>query len=71
MACNHRDFIMASYFSTYSRVEQPAKWSAMTKFGDPDIKTSECVAYSQVQPPLTDGVQDATYEIIGQVIQSQ
>ena len=53
------------------------KWSAMTKLGDPDIKTSECeaygqahtdiktsecVAYGQVQPPSTDGAQDTTNE---------
>ena len=48
-----------------SRVEQPVKWSAMTKLGGPDIKTSECVAYGQAQPPSTDRAEDTTYEFIG------
>ena len=60
-----------AYFSLYiySRIEQPVKWSAMTNMGDPDIKTSECVAYGQAQPPSTDGAQDATYEVIGEETQ--
>ena len=47
------------------RVEQPAKWSAVTNLGGPDIGTSECVAYSQAQPPSTDRDEDPTYEAIG------
>ena len=47
------------------RVEQPVQWSAMTKLGGPDIKTSECVAYGQSPPPSTDRVEGPTYEVIG------
>ena len=48
-----------------SRVEQPVQWSAMAKLGGPDIKTSECVAYGQAQPPSTNRAGDTTYEVLG------
>ena len=38
----------------------------MTRLGDPDIKTSEYVAYGQAQPPSTDRAHDTTYEVIGE-----
>jgi len=55
-----------AHFSVCSRVEQPVTWSAMTKLGGPDIKTSECVAYGQAQPPSTGRAEDTTYEVIEQ-----
>ena len=51
--------------TSLSRVDQTVEWSAMTKLGGPDIKTSECVAYGQAQLPSTNRAEDTTYEVIG------
>ena len=62
MACSHSECILPT---SLSRVDQTVEWSAMTKLRGPDIKTSECVAYGQAQPPSTDRAEDTTYEVIG------
>ena len=61
MACSHSECIMPT---SLSRVEQPVQWSAMTKLRGTDIKTSECVAYGQAQPPSTSRAEDTTYEVL-------
>ena len=62
MACSHSECILPT---SLFRVDQTVQWSAMAKLRGPDIKTSECVAYGQAQPPSTDRAEDTTYEFIG------